>query len=56
MHDEMHKMKGVGMLVFGLLVLANAYWGFLTWAAFIGALFTLGGLLKLFMPMKKRRK
>ena len=59
MHDEMHgmhKMKGAGMVVLGLLILANTYWGFLAWAGFIGALLVLGGLLKLLMPMKKRRK
>jgi len=59
MHDEMHgmhKMKGVGMLVLGLLILANAYLEFLTWAGFLGVLLVLGGLLKLLMPMKKRRK
>ena len=59
MHDEMHgmhKMKGVAMLVLGLLILANVYLEFLTWAAFIGALLVLGGLLKLLMPHKKRRK
>jgi uncharacterized membrane protein HdeD (DUF308 family) len=59
MHEEMHgmhKMKGVGMLVLGLLILANAYWGFLTWAAFIGVLFVLSGLLKFLMPYKKGKK
>jgi uncharacterized membrane protein HdeD (DUF308 family) len=52
----MHKMKGTGMLILGLLILANAYWGFLTWGAFIGALLFLGGFIKLVMPHKKRRK
>lgn len=59
MHDEMHgmhKMKGVGMIVLGLLILANTYLGFLSWAAFIGTLLVLGGLLKLFMPCKKGKK
>jgi uncharacterized membrane protein HdeD (DUF308 family) len=58
MHDEMHwhKYKGAGMLVLGLLVLANVYWLNLDWATFIGALLVLGGLLKFVMPMKKRRK
>lgn len=59
MHEGMHgmhKMKGVGMLILGLLILANAYWGFLTWAAFIGILFVLGGLLKFLMPCKKDKK
>jgi uncharacterized membrane protein HdeD (DUF308 family) len=59
MHDEMHgmhKMKGVGMLVLGFLILANVYWGLLNWAAFIGTLLVLGGLLKLLLPCKKGRK
>jgi uncharacterized membrane protein HdeD (DUF308 family) len=52
----MHKMKGVGMLILGLLILANALWPFLTWGAFIGALLVLGGFIKLLMPHKKGRK
>jgi len=59
MYDEMHgmhKMKGVVMTVLGLLVLANVYLGLLTWAGFIGVLLVLGGLLKLLMPCKKKRK
>lgn len=58
MHDEMHghKYKGVAMLVLGLLVLANAYWSYFKWGVFFGALLALGGLLKLLMPCKKRRK
>lgn len=57
MHEEMwHKYKGAGMLVLGLLVLANAYWEVLDWGLFFGALLVLGGLLKLFMPHKKGRR
>jgi len=56
MHEDMwHKGKGVGMLVLGLLIVANDYWGFLDWATFIGALLVLGGFLKLTMPHKKHR-
>ena len=56
MHEDgWHKGKGVAMLVLGLLVVANAYWMFLDWATFIGALLVLGGLLKLVMPHKKHR-
>ena len=57
MHEEhWHKYKGVGMLVLGLLIAANAYWVILDWATFIGALLVLGGLLKLLMPHKKGRR
>jgi uncharacterized membrane protein HdeD (DUF308 family) len=59
MRDEMHgmhKMKGAGMLVLGLLILANVYWGFLNWATFIGALLALGGLLKWLMLCCKKKK
>ena len=52
----MHRMKGVGMLVLGLLIWANAYWSYFKWGVFFGALLALGGLLKLLMPCKKRRK
>lgn len=54
--EHWHKYKGLGMLVFGLLVVANDYFGILDWAAFIGVLLVLGGLLKLAMPHKKRRR
>jgi uncharacterized membrane protein HdeD (DUF308 family) len=58
MREEMHwhVYKGAGMLVLGLLILANAYWGFLTWGAFIGAFLALGGFIKLLMPHKKGRR
>ncbi len=57
MHEEMwHKYKGVGMLVLGLLILANVYWELFSWAAFIGGLLALAGFLKLVMPTKKRRR
>jgi uncharacterized membrane protein HdeD (DUF308 family) len=56
MHEEMHRMNGIGMLVLGLLIVANDYFGILDWAAFIGFLLFLGGFLKLIIPHKKRRK
>ncbi len=57
MHEEQwHKYKGAGMLVLGLLILANAYWPFMTWAGFIGGILTLAGFLKLVMPRKKGRR
>ena len=50
-HWMMHKrMKGVMMLVVGVLVLVNVYWQFLDWATFVGVLLVLGGLMKLAMP------
>jgi uncharacterized membrane protein HdeD (DUF308 family) len=48
----MHKQKGVGMLVLGVLILINVYWPMLTWGAFIGWVAVLGGLAKLLMPHK----
>lgn len=48
----MHRMKGVGMLVVGLLILVNVYWPFLDWGTFVGAILALAGLLKLIMPHK----
>lgn len=48
----MHKMKGWGMIVVGLLVLANVYWPFLDWGTFIGILLVLAGISKLAMPHK----
>ena len=48
MHHGHHGWK---MLVAGLLVLANAYWAFLSWPYFIGGLAVLGGLVKM-IPCK----
>jgi len=57
MHEEMwHKYKGVGMLVLGLLILANVYLEFLSWGAFVGGVLALAGFLKLVMPCKKGRR
>jgi len=57
MHEGMwHKGKGAGMLVLGLLILANAYFAVADWWTFFGALLALTGLVKLLMPMKKGRK
>ena len=53
-HWKMHKkMMGCKMLVLGILVLANAYWSVVNWAAFIGIILALGGICKLLMPMDK---
>jgi len=57
MHEEMwHKYKGVGMLVLGLLIWANAYWSYFKWGVFFGAVLALAGFLKLVMPHKKGRR
>ena len=45
-----HMMKGLGMVLLGLLILANVYWYVLSWWAFVGAVFVLFGLIKLIMP------
>ena len=52
----MHKRaKSFGMVVLGLLVLANAYWPFMSWAGFIGGVLVLAGLWKLAKPKKHSR-
>ena len=56
MNMDVHRMKGILMLVVGLLVLANVYWSFLSWGAFIGILFVVLGLIKSLMPYKKSKK
>lgn len=47
-----HRMKGVGILVIGVLILANVYWPFMNWGVFAGALFILAGIAKLTIPHK----
>jgi len=42
-----HAGKLVGL---GVLVLANQFWSWVPWGAFIGGLLVLGGLAKLAMP------
>lgn len=50
-HWMMHKrMKAVKLLILGILVLANWYFGLLNWAFFIGLLAVLAGLVMLIMP------
>lgn len=57
MHEGMwHKGKGAGMLVLGLLILANVYFAVADWWTFFGALLVLAGFVKLVMPMKKHRR
>lgn len=51
----MHKKKATGMLILGVLVLANVYWSMLSWGAFIGFVLVLLGFLKLLMPHKHYR-
>ena len=46
------KNKGLGMLVLGLLVLANAYWNVMTWGYFVGIVLILASLAKMIMHMK----
>ena len=55
MNDSKHwmvhkKMMGAKMLILGILILANMYWGFLNWVAFIGGILVLWGLIELLMP------
>jgi uncharacterized membrane protein HdeD (DUF308 family) len=42
-----HKSKGWGMIIIGLLILANAYWTILGWDYFIGIILVLTGIIKL---------
>ena len=49
---RMHKGKGVGLMILGLLVLANVYWPYLDWGAFVGAVFVIAGFIKLVTPHK----
>jgi uncharacterized membrane protein HdeD (DUF308 family) len=50
-HWLMHKRwMGGKLLILGLLILANMYWGFLNWIAFIGIILGLWGLIELIMP------
>ncbi len=43
-HHHCSKCKGIFMAVLGVLVLLNAYYGWLSWAYFIGAILLLKGL------------
>ncbi len=47
------RMMGSIMLLFGVIVLLNAYYNWLTWPIFIGALIALKGLKILVMPKCK---
>ena len=46
----MHRTKGVGMLILGLLILLNVYWPYLSWGAFVGIAIAIIGFIKLVMP------
>jgi hypothetical protein len=50
--DMMCKGKGVGMILLGLLIVANAYWQVLSWGMFIGDVIILLGFLKIVLPHK----
>jgi len=52
----MHKFGGAGMLVLGLLVLANFYLIKLGWGAFIGLVLVLAGLCKMLMLCKHKKR
>jgi uncharacterized membrane protein HdeD (DUF308 family) len=50
-HWMMHKRwMGVKMFVLGALILANMYWAFLNWFAFLGGVLVLWGLVEMIMP------
>ena len=53
MHEKYHKGEGLGMLILGLLVIANVYWMRINWAMFIGAALVIGGICKMSMCCKK---
>jgi uncharacterized membrane protein YjjB (DUF3815 family) len=45
-----HRCHGVKLFIVGLLILANVYWINWPWWTFVGALFVLGGLVKMAWP------
>jgi uncharacterized membrane protein HdeD (DUF308 family) len=49
---DVYRMKGLAVLILGVLILANAYWFFLSWGSFIGFVLVLLGFLKLVLPHK----
>jgi uncharacterized membrane protein HdeD (DUF308 family) len=49
-HRHFH-FKG-GMVLLGLLVLANAYWSVMSWDYFIGIILVLAGFCKMLMHFK----
>jgi uncharacterized membrane protein HdeD (DUF308 family) len=46
----MHKAKGIGMVILGLLILGNVYWEIVDWPMFWGWILIILGALKIFMP------
>ena len=44
------KCKGAKLLVVGILVLLNTYYGWMSWAYFVGWILVLVGVLKLICP------
>ena len=49
-HSVCGRCKGIGLLVVGILVLANAVWSFVDWWLLVGALLVLKGLVMLVKP------
>ena len=45
-----HKCIGVCMLIVGVLILINAYFGLVNWGIFIGGIVALKGLIMLVKP------
>ena len=52
---QMHKGKGLGLLILGLIILINAYMPFLNLGAFIGIVLILVGFFKIIMPCKHKK-
>lgn len=50
-HGHCPKCCGMNMLVLGILIILNAYYGWLTWWYFLGGIIALKGLLKMLMPV-----
>lgn len=42
--------KGIALIVLGLILVANEYWGWTDPWYLLGALLVIGGIVKLFMP------
>jgi hypothetical protein len=51
-----HGFKTAMIIIIGLLIIANAYFGFMTWDYFVGGILVLLGLIKLMMPHKHHRR
>jgi uncharacterized membrane protein HdeD (DUF308 family) len=49
MVEKRYKCISFGMIIIGVLILANVYWYLISWPVFIGWVFILTGILKLLM-------